>query len=270
MAQYGYTAGARSAPNFAWARNLDKKYSYDFLASHNHEMMSAHTLVWNIATKKVPATVIAGFRAACADMPKGDWNTHGELKEARVSVDAFSGQHEISGLELGPPSGVCAGVYSRACHFEDAPADGPWVMSLTTNYDHLNLGGSFYSAKYGIMIKQATNTLIVHKATEWHGTTVHDVDWFDKSLVVQHRGFSLLVQNKLQSTWNKTRLARSCKNDVGGEVDSNVLSTKEQQLVGTVLSKLRVKPRKLDSAGRASKTKHSSTTRHSLDAEEGL
>ena len=113
MAQYGYTAGARSAPNFAWARNLDKKYPYDFLASHNHEMMSAHTLVWNIATKKVPATIIAGFRAACADMPKGDWNTHGELKEARVSVDAFSGQHEITGLELGPPSGVCAGVYSR-------------------------------------------------------------------------------------------------------------------------------------------------------------
>ncbi|MCJ1394207.1 hypothetical protein MMC18_007085 [Xylographa bjoerkii] len=229
MAQYGYTAGARSAPNFAWARNLDKKYSYDFLASHNHEMMSAHTLVWNIATKKVPATIIAGFRAACADMPKGDWNTHGKLKEARVSVDAFSGQHELSGLELGPPSGVCAGVYSRACHFEDAPAKGPWVMSLTTNYDHLNLGGSFYSAKYGIMIKQATNTLIVHKATEWHGTTVHDVDWFDKSLVVQHRGFSLLVQNKLQSTWNKTRLARSCKDDVG-EGDSEGLSSTEQQL----------------------------------------
>ena len=110
-------------------------------------------------------------------------------------------------------------------------------MSLTTNYDHLNLGGSFYSAKYGVMIKQATNTLIVHKATEWHGTTVHDVDWFDKSLVVQHRGFSLLVQNKLQSTWNKTRLARSGKNDVGGEVDSEVLSTKEQQLVVRVFNR---------------------------------
>ena len=104
-------------------------------------------------------------------------------------------------------------------------------MSLTTNYDHVNLGGSFYSAKYGIMIKQATNTLIVHKATDWHGTTVHDVDWFDRSLVVQHRGFSLLVQNKLQSTWNKTRLARSCKDNIGGQVGAEALSTKELRVV---------------------------------------
>ena len=113
MAQYGYTAGARSAPKFAWARNLDRKYSHEFLARHNHEMMSAHTLIWNIATKKLPATIIDGFRAACAHIPKADWNTHGELKEGRVSVDAFDGKHEISGLELGPSSGVCAGVYSR-------------------------------------------------------------------------------------------------------------------------------------------------------------
>ncbi|MCJ1287173.1 hypothetical protein MMC26_006521 [Xylographa opegraphella] len=255
MAQYGYTAGARSAPNFAWARNLDRKYSYDFLASHNHEMMSAHTLVWNIATKKVPASVIAGFRAACADMPKGDWNTHGVLTEGRVSVDAFAAQHEISGLELGPSSGVCAGVYSRACHFEDAPADCPWVMSLTTNYDHLGLGGSFYAAKYGILIKQARNTLIVHRATEWHGTTVHDVDWFDRALVVRHRGFSLLVQNKLQSTWKKTRLGRVCEDDVGVEGDAEGLSTKEQQSVGSALHKLRPKSTKRQRVERVSKTK---------------
>ena len=132
--------------------------------------------------------------------------------------------------ESGFPLTRMAADKPSASHFEDAPAECPWVMSLTTKYDHQKLGGSFYSAKYGIMIKQATNTLIVHKATEWHGTTVHDVDWYDKSLVVQHRGFSLLVQKKLQSTWDKTGLAKHGENEIGKEVDSEV-STREQQLV---------------------------------------
>ena len=113
MGQYGYTSGARSALNFDWAKNLLDKHTPEFLSLHNHEMMSAHTLIWNIATKKVPQNIISDYRTAGEGMPKGDWNLHGADIPHRISLTAYGRDHELSGLELGPASGICAQSYSR-------------------------------------------------------------------------------------------------------------------------------------------------------------
>ena len=94
-------------------------------------------------------------------------------------------------------------------------------MSLTTGYKHERLGGNFYYAKYGVLVKQAPNTFVIHKANEYHGTTVHEQDYKPekratlsiklkagekvKQPQVCHRGFSLLIPPNLKKTYYKSQ-----------------------------------------------------------------
>jgi len=96
-------------------------------------------------------------------------------------------------------------------------------MSYTTSCNHDGLGGDFYYANLGIRVEQAANTLIIHNATEFHGTVVHDVNWAphnrgpdakekkdppvkwetDPPELLEHRGFSLLIPWDLRAIYQK-------------------------------------------------------------------
>ncbi|MCJ1250941.1 hypothetical protein MMC30_008170 [Trapelia coarctata] len=210
MAQYGYTGGARRDRSFAW-------------------MVSAHTLIFNIAAKKVPTPIIEGFKAASEEMPRIDWNMMGVPITSRVSTNYHGRNHDLTGLELGPASGVCAATYARRCHSEQAPPECPWVMSFTRTCNHSGLGGDFYFANIGIRVEQAANTLIVHDGTEFHGTMVHDVNWDPRNLggnskerkeppikwdtdpeeLLEYRGFSLLIPFDLRAIYQKGTQAQA-------------------------------------------------------------
>ena len=93
-------------------------------------------------------------------------------------------------------------------------------MSLTTGYKHERLGGNFYYAKYGVLVKQAPNTFVIHKANDFHGTTVHEQDYKPEKRGVRvkqpqvcHRGFSLLIPPNLKKTYNKSRAANYAQVD---------------------------------------------------------
>jgi len=99
--------------SFAWVRNLMKKHDPAVLRRHMHEIVSAHTLIFNIAAKKVPAPIIEGFRAASEGMPCMDWNMMGTPVTSRVSTNYCGSNHDLTGLELGPVQGLCAATYAR-------------------------------------------------------------------------------------------------------------------------------------------------------------
>jgi len=119
MCLYGYSAGSRHRPSFIVARNLEKMATYSDQEKrlHHHNIMSAHTLIWNKARKFLPSSIIQPMeeemdREGC---PRADWGSYGDPNfKPVVSFTSHGKHHELTkGLELGVHSGVCTSVYAR-------------------------------------------------------------------------------------------------------------------------------------------------------------
>jgi len=156
-----------------------------------------------------------------------DWNMMGARIESRVSTD-------YRGENPSPSQFRRALIPNRRCHNEKAPPECPYIMSYTTACNHTGPGGDFYCAKYGIRVEQAANTLIIHNATEFYGTLVHDVNWdplgkakdakenkepavkwdTDPHELLEYRGFSLLIPYDLRGMQAQTAASG------GGPADS--------------------------------------------------
>ena len=76
-------------------------------------MMSSHTLLWNILKKRVSPEIIQDYKSGMKGLPPADWGILGHPVEGPVSLQVNGMDHELWGLELGPPSGVCASMYER-------------------------------------------------------------------------------------------------------------------------------------------------------------
>ena len=206
MSLYGYTTGSMNNKVFTWARNVtNRSHSQKALSLHNHAVCSAHTLIWNIIKKKAPSIIVQKMETGMDGLPGLDWSMKGLPVDPVVSLNIEGQDHEISGLVLGPPSGLCSTRYARACHKETSKDTEPWVLSLTTRRDEGSSieGGNFYLAEYGVLIKNAANTFIAHKNNQYHGTTPLDIDWSDKNIAFESRGFSLLIPQYLRKVWKE-------------------------------------------------------------------
>ena len=75
--------------------------------------MSAHTLLWNICRKKLPKEILDAYEKVMDGGPVADWNMMGEAVDAPISLRVGDQDHEIYGLALGPPQGLCSTMYAR-------------------------------------------------------------------------------------------------------------------------------------------------------------
>ncbi|KAL9118248.1 MAG: hypothetical protein Q9187_005210 [Circinaria calcarea] len=154
-----------------------------------------------IHQKKLDPSILAEAEASWEGLPRLGWNSLESSAEPVISVKTRNQDHELTNLPLGPPSGVCANLYEKYSHCERGDRDA-WVFSLTTNFngdaDH---GGTFYYADYGVMVRNARNTLTAHKSSKLHGTTVHEFNPRNPDLV--HRGMSQTTSGRLRDAYQK-------------------------------------------------------------------
>lgn len=91
----------------------------------------------------------------------------------------------------------------RFIHRETQPHT--WAVSLTTSRDfdgklpaNIEGGGNFFLSRYGIRIQAASNTLIVWKPTDWHGTSLYNLNPFERTKAEFHqRGLAFVTGNRL-------------------------------------------------------------------------
>lgn len=117
MCLYGYSAGSRNDPTFMVSRNMERlsRASDQEKRLHNHRLMSAHTLIWHKARQVLPPEIVEPLEEEMnkEGMPRADWGNFGEPFEPIVSVNSGGRDHELTGLEMGPASGICISAYSR-------------------------------------------------------------------------------------------------------------------------------------------------------------
>ena len=109
LAQVGYTAGSRRAPQIVWAMNLRDGVDR---ASHAYKISCVFAHIWSEARKTLPDFVIDDFEKVCDDLDglKMDAGTLGKGQDIL--------RYEIEGVEyetssFAPPGCFCARNYMR-------------------------------------------------------------------------------------------------------------------------------------------------------------
>lgn len=115
MCSFGYSAGPRQNQEFMIVSNLERlsRDTDQEKRLHTHRLLSAHTLIWNKAKRYLPASVIHPLEEEMDKMPRGDWASFGKPFEPVFPFKTRGRDHELTGLDCGPASGLCASVYAR-------------------------------------------------------------------------------------------------------------------------------------------------------------
>lgn len=112
---FAYSAGPRHKPEFVIVSNLERlsRHTDQEKRLHNHRLLSAHTLIWYKAKRYLPVSVIHPLEKEIDKMPRGDWGSFGKPFKPVISFKTGGRDHELTGLDCGPASGLCASFYAR-------------------------------------------------------------------------------------------------------------------------------------------------------------
>ncbi len=193
---------------FDWSRSLTSKvHSTGELRGYVHEATSIQSLLWTAYQKVLPSEITDDFRDTmeCHGLPRMDWNMKGKPVKSAISVKANGTKYNLSGFELGPPSALAGMNYSKVTHKESNANN--YVISYTTNRTvGEDEGRHFLFVKYGVKVPVRRNTLVVHRPTDPHGTTLphrSPKEELDRSLESQQSGTGMLISNSLLNAWRK-------------------------------------------------------------------
>ncbi len=131
-------------------------------------------------------------------LPPMDCNLKGRDTYRHLVFRSGNQSHMFTNIDLAPACGVAGGNYARFVHREANASN--YVTSLTTKRSlELPSGGNFFNADYGILIKAATNTCVVHRSEDYHGTTLLEKD--PKGNELLQRGLSIYLPPKMLNVW---------------------------------------------------------------------
>ncbi|KAL6713528.1 hypothetical protein ACLMJK_008993 [Lecanora helva] len=230
MVQHGYSVQkTKTGLEVAAPNNVLKSHDARELSLQQHALVSMQSLIWNVALKKVPREVIQRFESAMDQTLRDDWNLKKRDNHpiSNISFKAGDIDLELSGLELGPPSGLCFTRYARYIHKDHHQEPCHDMMTLTTSRTAPPAySGNFIFAEFGVLVQEATNTFISYRADMLHGNTLHslraDTDKRPKASTGAHEhcGFSMYVSNRLKTpyqAWLRKELEKQRENQpLGG------------------------------------------------------
>ncbi|KAH9883872.1 hypothetical protein F4778DRAFT_800593 [Xylariomycetidae sp. FL2044] len=175
LVHFGYTCGSRHEPCIQLAASCLRLNTAAKVRNEKQLNIKAQGMagiVWNLMKSRLPAEIIADYNDTILenDFPRMDMGR--EVNSFEFSV---RGKKVVfDDLELPPPSALSAINYARHTHRESNGNN--WILALTANAPaDATKGGNFYLASYGIMLCPATNTVTAWHPTDYHGTTLYEM-----------------------------------------------------------------------------------------------
>jgi hypothetical protein len=96
-----------------------------------------------------------------------------------------------------------------------------------------SLGGDFYDATLGVYVRAAIGTLVVFPPSDWHGTTLLNMEPRDAQTIMVQAGISIVTSSRIGEIFEKFKEGRLTKKEAlkeakeavatnGGEVEEEV------------------------------------------------
>ncbi|KAL7277988.1 hypothetical protein ACG7TL_001801 [Trametes sanguinea] len=213
MVQTGYTAGSRSAPLFAWVRNLEhkKRLTPERVASSDYASSCLLAVGWNIIRSAFPPVITSDWiDFLCANgLPAMDAGVGSASHSGDYSIQYGDDTITFHDAELAPPTGILNHNYSRAIHFERQPHSYAvqWIISRSHGSEY---GGHFYLSSYGVQIINTADTMIAWRPTDMHGTSLALFNPDPKKPTLppsdppfEQRGTTYATSNRLASVYGR-------------------------------------------------------------------
>lgn len=215
----GFTAGSRSHPLFALARNLRRKNIDTTEADIRNAVASAifakHTQM--LHPIEVWTDMEAYHRKHSIPHLDSKWPKSCEASGPLALPAPGGGTITVRDIEHGPGCAIMSQNYARPVHFEDHPHK--WAVSWTTLRAGTKPSGSnFFVPSYGLRIMQATDTSIAWRPSDYHTTSLGSWDptiaWsrgVDPTFIQQ--GIAFVTSNRIASVCKDW----ATKNTLAGE-----------------------------------------------------
>lgn len=116
LLQEGFSAGARSAPQFDWVKNiLSKKVSPGTISEHKFDTCSVFALFWNKAKRYMPPEIYVDFEQWFVELGVTRMHAAGPSQSPQGSYTLSIAGEPITfeNVEMAPPAGVFGWNYSR-------------------------------------------------------------------------------------------------------------------------------------------------------------
>lgn len=97
-----------------------------------------------------------------------------------------------------------------------------YALALTTsrNVTKRNWGGDFILADYGILVEADTNTLMEWEVSDWHGTSLPDMDPSERETTFYQAGIAFVTSPTIEGVW-----LRLAKEEISEEEAVEMLET---------------------------------------------
>ncbi|KAK7018687.1 hypothetical protein VNI00_018314 [Paramarasmius palmivorus] len=206
----GWSAGSRSQPLFAWAKNIIRKLTEDETRSLHYDTSAIFALLWNLAVTMMPDDVLADFEDFIGELGihcmDPSIHYHGEANNM-YTVRIRGADIPLRDAELAPPCGVCAKNYARCMHTEKQPHR--FAISWTTGRDGgAEEGGHFYNGRLRIRVQGAANTLVIWKPEDVHGTSLQSVHPEDSNPKVVQTGLAIVTSSRISSIFSRYKAGK--------------------------------------------------------------
>jgi hypothetical protein len=85
-----------------------------------------------------------------------------------------------------------------------------------------SLGGNFYDATLGVYVRSAPGTLVVFLSTDWHGTTLLNIEPRDAEKIMIQAGISIVTSSRINTIFQQFKEGLLTEKEVLKEVKEAV------------------------------------------------
>ncbi|KAG2018864.1 hypothetical protein CC2G_008245 [Coprinopsis cinerea AmutBmut pab1-1] len=210
LVMFGYSAGSRSKPAFAWVKNLLGKRADT--TEFNHKAATVLGYAWLRMRALHPGPVIGDFLRFFNryNIPRLDPNWPAPPRDrGSITLPPGCGGFVYEGAENAPGCAVFGERYARAVHKEKQPHD--WALSWTTLRTGNDLrGGNFVLASYGLLVSASQDSSMAWQPADWHTTTLGTFEpTFDipghEDETFNQQGIAFVTSPRIKSAYLKWR-----------------------------------------------------------------
>ena len=110
--------------------------------------------------------------------------------------------YEFHNTELAPPQGNFAKNYVRFCHNESNATKYCFAWT-TSQQNDVHEGGEFFIADYAIQVQLSSDTMVVWRGKDYHGTTLphYDPKWLDRDF--HQVGLSIAISGRIRKLFEQ-------------------------------------------------------------------
>lgn len=212
---FGYSAGSRRKPAFAWVKNLLCKRTDT--TEFNRKASTILGYAWLRMRAFHPDPVIKDFVRFFNryNIPRLDPNWPASASDrGPIFLPPGCGGFVYEDAESAPGCAVFAERYARAVHRETQPHE--WALSWTTLRTGSDLrGGNFVVSSYGLFVHASEDSSMAWKPADWHTTTLGTFEpTFDipghEDETFNQQGISFVTSPRVKTTYLKWKAASGC------------------------------------------------------------